>query len=62
MYDYTKFAVFAALESFDLVPAIDFKGSLIRGMVLIGNETNLAGYAATAKNAGSWAVKHTNAA
>lgn len=62
MYDYTKFAVFAALESFDLVPAIDFKGSLIRGMVLIGNETNLAGYTPTAKNSGSWAVKHTNAA
>lgn len=62
LYDHTKFGVFLQLESFDIVPAIDFKGSLIRGMVLIGNETNLAGFTPVAKGAGSWAVKHTNAA
>lgn len=62
MYDYEKFAVFAVLESFDLVPAIDFKGSYVRGMVLLGNETNLATFAAVTKGNGSWAVKHTNAA
>lgn len=62
LYDHTKFGVFLQLESFDIIPAVDFKGSLIRGMVLIGNETNLAGFTPVAKGAGSWAVKHTNAA
>lgn len=62
LYDHTKFGVFLQLESFDIIPAVDFKGSLIRGMVLIGNETNLAGFTPIAKGAGSWAVKHTNAA
>ena len=62
LYDHTKFGVFIQLESFDIIPAVDFKGSLIRGMVLIGNETNLAGFTPVAKGAGSWAVKHTNAA
>ena len=61
LYDHTKFGVFLQLESFDIIQAIDFKGSLIRGMVLIGNETNLAGFTPVAKNSGSWAVKHTNA-
>ena len=61
LYDHTKFGVFLQLESFDIIPAVDFRGSLIRGMVLIGNETNLAGFTPVAKNSGSWAVKHTNA-
>lgn len=62
MYDFTKFGVFIALEDLDLVPATDFKGSYCRGMVLMGNESNLATFAPTAHGQGSWAVKHLNAA
>lgn len=61
MYDFTKFAVFPVLEDLDIVPATDFKGSYCRGMLLVGNETNLVGYTPITKGNGSWAVKHLNA-
>lgn len=62
IYDHTKFGVFAQLESFDVVGAIDFKGSYVRGMVLMGNETNLAGFTPITTGNGAWAIKHKNAA
>lgn len=62
MYDFTKFGVFIVLEDFDLIPANLFKGSYCRGMVLMGNETNLAGFTPTTTGNGAWAVKHLNAA
>lgn len=62
MYNHNYFSVFPALEDFDAVGAIDFKGSYIRGQVLVGNESNLSGFAPTTKGNGSWAVKYVNKA
>lgn len=62
MYDFTKFNVFIVLEDLDLVPATDFKGTYCRGMVLMGNETNLSTFTPTTTGNGAWAVKHLNAA
>ena len=57
VYNHLGLNAFPAFESFDVVPATDFVGSYVRGMILQGQKAETV----TAGN-GSWAIKYATTA